>query len=88
MGTQFDKRYGIGVSPGTGTIYVGLTASNNSDLLEKQDVTWEACKAVSQHLMIQESHRFMFQSDGKRYEMVIREFEPTPNNQTKELGDG
>ena len=85
MGTQLDKRYGIGVSPGSGIIYVGLTAKDNPGLLEKQDVTWEACKAVSQHLMIQDSHRFVFQNEGKRYEMMIRELNP-PNKLEKSDG--
>lgn len=73
MGSDTSKLYGLGVSPGTGIIYVGLTSKNNTDLLEKQDVTWEACKAVSHHLMIQESHRFLFQSGGKHYEMLVHE---------------
>lgn len=73
MGSETSKLYGLGVSPGTGIIYVGLTSKGNTELLQKQDVTWEACKAVSRHLMIQESHRFVFQYGGKQFEMIVRE---------------
>ena len=73
MGSETSKLYGLGVSPGTGIIYVGLTSKTNTELLEKQDITWEACKAVSRHLMIQEHRRFVFRSGGKQFEMIVRE---------------